>query len=233
MKYLYLILEIGSISIPLIFSVIYNTKPYKNIGLFLMSTTLIATLFIIWDVVFTRMGIWGFSENYTIGIDLVGMPIEEWMFFFTIPYASLFIHFINEKYNFRLALNLEQTKIITWVLIVVSLLVITLNTSKNYTLFSSLSLLLVLILGFVKYPKQLQRFYISFAFILIPFLIVNGILTGSIINEEVVWYNNDENLGIRLLTIPIEDVAYAFSLLFGNLLIYNALENRFNNVPLP
>ncbi|MDO7698288.1 MAG: lycopene cyclase domain-containing protein [Schleiferiaceae bacterium] len=58
---------------------------------------------------------------------------------------------------------------------------------------------------------------------LIPFFITNGVLTGSFIADEVVWYNDAENLGIRLFTIPIEDVSYAFSLLLFNLLIYTKL----------
>jgi len=55
---------------------------------------------------------------------------------------------------------------------------------------------------------------------LIPFFIVNGILTGTGIEGNIVWYNDEQNLGIRLLTIPIEDSAYAFSLILMNLLIY-------------
>ena len=51
------------------------------------------------------------------------------------------------------------------------------------------------------------RLFLSFPLILIPFLIVNGILTGSFIEDEVVWYNSSGNLGIRILTIPVEDVA--------------------------
>ena len=50
--------------------------------------------------------------------------------------------------------------------------------------------------------------------ILIPFFIVNGLLTGSFIIDEIVWYNNNHNLGLRIGTIPIEDIFYGFSLLF-------------------
>jgi lycopene cyclase domain-containing protein len=62
---------------------------------------------------------------------------------------------------------------------------------------------------------------------LIPFFIVNGILTGSFIEVPIVSYNNSENLGIRLFTIPIEDIGYAFSMLFGNLMIFETLKKRF------
>ncbi len=55
---------------------------------------------------------------------------------------------------------------------------------------------------------------------LIPFFIVNGVLTGSGIENEVVWYNDAENIGIRLFTIPLEDSAYAFSMLLFNLVLF-------------
>jgi lycopene cyclase domain-containing protein len=61
---------------------------------------------------------------------------------------------------------------------------------------------------------------------LIPFFIVNGILTGSFIENEVVWYNDFENLGIRLFTIPIEDTVYAFTLILLNLFVMSCLEPR-------
>jgi lycopene cyclase domain-containing protein len=42
---------------------------------------------------------------------------------------------------------------------------------------------------------------------------VNGFLTGSWIHEQVVWYNNAENLGLRIGTVPIEDSIYALGML--------------------
>ncbi|MCB0409065.1 MAG: lycopene cyclase domain-containing protein, partial [Flavobacteriales bacterium] len=71
----------------------------------------------------------------------------------------------------------------------------------------------------MKGKHLLQRFYVSYPIILIPFLLINGILTGSFIENEVVWYNDMENLGIRLFTIPIEDFAYAFSMIFLNVFL--------------
>jgi hypothetical protein len=59
-----------------------------------------------------------------------------------------------------------------------------------------------------------------YALLLVPFLIVNGILTGTGLEEPVVSYNKTENLNIRLFTIPLEDVFYGFELFILNLFIY-------------
>jgi lycopene cyclase domain-containing protein len=75
--------------------------------------------------------------------------------------------------------------------------------------------------------RILNRFFISFLIILVPFFIFNGVLTGTFIHEEVVWYNPSEITGIRLLTVPVEDIGYAFSLLLLNLLLINNFQKLF------
>ena len=57
---------------------------------------------------------------------------------------------------------------------------------------------------------------------LIPFLIINGILTAI----PVVIYNNDENLGKRIYTIPIEDTVYALTMLLGVVSIMEYLRKK-------
>jgi lycopene cyclase domain-containing protein len=51
---------------------------------------------------------------------------------------------------------------------------------------------------------------------LIPFLIVNGLLTSI----PVVLYNNEENLNFRIYSIPFEDVFYGMLLIMMNVIGY-------------
>lgn len=198
-------------------------KHWKSV---LLSTTIIATIFLIWDAVFTKNGVWGFNPDYHLPFLLLGMPIEEWLFFFCIPYASIFIHYSLAYFKPNLLLSKKLTKVITIVIGLLVLPVLLTHLNKAYTTVNYAFLILVLSLGYFYGIEYLRRFYIAFLIILIPFFIVNGILTGTGLPEPVVWYNNNENLGIRLLTIPIEDIGYAFTMLFGNIFLLEKFKGK-------
>ncbi|HQH40174.1 MAG TPA: lycopene cyclase domain-containing protein, partial [Bacteroidales bacterium] len=76
--------------------------------------------------------------------------------------------------------------------------------------------LLVLFFQFVLRVSWMGRFYLAYGIILVPFVLVNGVLTGSWIDGEIVSYNNAENLGLRIMTIPAEDIFYGMSLILLN-----------------
>ena len=75
-------------------------------------------------------------------------------------------------------------------------------------------------------PAAMDHFYLMYSIILIPFFIVNGILTGMWISEEVVWYNDEENLGFRLMIIPVEDVFYGMAMLLMTTIISDKLKAK-------
>jgi lycopene cyclase domain-containing protein len=73
------------------------------------------------------------------------------------------------------------------------------------------------------FPAVYQyRLWFSYLLSLIPFFGVNGVLTAL----PVVIYNDAENLGIRLGTIPLDDTVYSFLLLMMNLTFYEWLRRR-------
>ncbi|WP_461485864.1 lycopene cyclase domain-containing protein, partial [Pedobacter sp.] len=86
----------------------------------------------------------------------------------------------------------------------------------NFIMFS----LLIAYLAFIKKPSWLGQFYFTYLIMIIPFLIVNGVLTGTGLEAPIVWYNSEEITGIRINTIPFEDVFYGMSLIGMNILLY-------------
>lgn len=225
---LYLVLNIASFIVPFVYSFEKKMRFIKWWKSVFLSIFIVAFFFLVWDVFFTKMGVWGFNPEYHINFTILGLPLEEILFFICIPYASIFTHYAVGYFYPNLQLSKKVTNYITITLFLVSVVVLILNTDKWYTFINLLVFAGLLVYAFVTKNTILQKFYITFLVILIPFFIVNGILTGSFIHQEVVWYDNAENLGIRLFTIPIEDAFYAFSMLFANLILIEKFKKVFN-----
>lgn len=221
---LYFFLNIGSLFIPFLYSFDHRMNYVKRWKALFSGIIITAIFYIIWDIIFTKMGVWSFNARYHSGIEFFDLPIEEWLFFICIPYASLFIHFAFHYFFPKVSLSDKAVKNIYWVLMAVLLPTIFLHYDKMYTAVNYSVLVLLLTYTVFKVPAILNTFFITFLIILIPFSLINGILTGSFIDEPVVYYNNSENLGIRLVTIPIEDIGYAFSMLLMSLVLIKKIE---------
>jgi lycopene cyclase domain-containing protein len=226
MSYLYLGLNIGSFFIPFLFSFHPKLLFYKKWNSLIPSILIMMAFFIPWDVIFTKEGIWGFNEAYHSGLLILGLPLEEWLFFICIPYACMFIHYSLLYFFPKLTLSIKVTSII-YVLLVTTLLALLLYYyDRWYTAINFSYAILTLGLVYNYNRKLLNSFFITFLAILIPFFLINGILTGSGLESPVVWYDNSENLGIRILTIPVEDIIYALGMLLTVLAFTEYFENR-------
>lgn len=207
-RYYYLLLDVFSLAFPFLAS--FEPRIHfraKWPGLF-RGILVMALVFIAWDAVFTANGVWGFNPRYLIGIHLIGMPLEEWLFFLFIPYSCMFLYEVMHHFVKRDVLR-DVARPLSIALIAVLFVVGLLHIDRLYTSITFLCTALFLAYHvFVAKSPWLGRFYMGYAVSLIPFFLVNGILTGWLLPEPIVWYNDAENLGIRLNTIPIEDSMY-------------------------
>lgn len=217
--WLYALLLLGSIAIPLALSFDRKLQFYKQWKYLMPSIGIVAIVYILWDIYLTKLGVWGFNPQYHSNILLFKLPIEEWMFFIVIPYASIFLHDSLVLYFPKLTLGGKTAKALTAILIISLIAIILFNVEKIYTVYIFSFLAIALFLSLFDKTAAINSFFVSFLIILIPFIVVNALLTGTFIEGEVVWYNNSETLGIRFLTIPIEDFGYAFSLILFSILL--------------
>lgn len=226
MKSLYLILNLASISVPFLVSFHPRLQFYKKWKSLFIAICITSAFFISWDVIFTAHGIWGFNPAYYLGITIAGLPIEEWLFFICIPYACIFMHYALLELNPKLLVPKKIIKPFTWIFII-TLAVLTFIFYNRWYSFINFGYGFILTLLVYRYkPELLRKFFVTFLFMLIPFFIVNGILTGSGIEDQVVWYNNTENLGIRMFTIPVEDTIYAFTMILTSLVLLEYFEEK-------
>lgn len=223
----YLWIDIGAVALPLVLSFDRRLRFYTSWKALFSAIALVAVPFIIWDSLFAKHGIWGFSDPYLIGLKLFHLPLEEWLFFVCIPYACVFtwrcIGLIVKDDQWQ-RLDIWFTPLLSLVLLTIGML----HTSQWYTAITFLSLGVTLILlKYVLRTPWLMKFYLCYAVLLLPFGLVNGALTGTFgFDPPIVWYNDAETLGIRLGMIPLEDISYGMLLVSLNVALYERFRSK-------
>lgn len=207
-RWYYLALDLLSIAFPLVASFEPRIAYWRKWrGLFTGIAVMMA-VFIAWDALFTANGVWGFNDRYTLGIRFLHLPLEEWLFFIAIPYSCIYLYEVM-RYAFKRDPLASAARPLAVAVMLALLLLGALNTDRLYTAITFLSTAgLLAVHLIVLRTSWLGRFWMGYAISLVPFFIVNGILTGTGLPEPIVWYNDAENLGIRMGTIPVEDSIY-------------------------
>ena len=222
---LYLYLLLFTITGPLIRSFEGRVKFYSKFHALFAAVIVVGLPFIIWDIMFTEWAYWGFNPTYLLGWEVAGLPVEEWAFFVIIPYTCIFCYEIFDYFlGDRWAV--PYPRIISGIVAVILLIVGMANSERAYTSWTGVSTAVILGAIVVQNPAWLGKFWRMYLVIIIPFLIVNGGLTGSFTAEPVVWYSDAQNLAIRAGTIPIEDFAYNLLLLLANVYVYEMVRSR-------
>jgi lycopene cyclase domain-containing protein len=225
-NWLYLLIDIGAISVPLIASFDRRLMFHRQWRFLFPAIAFTMLVFIPWDMLKTHLGVWGFNPHYLTGFFIGNLPVEEWLFFIAIPYACLFTyhalnHLVKKDYFD------PGSQVITLILAIGLLVIGFSNFSRLYTSVTFISTgAFLLFHRFVLKTDYMGRFLMMYCVTLIPFFIVNGLLTGSFIPGEVVYYDNAQNLGIRMGTIPVEDMVYGMLMLLMNVTWYEWLQKK-------
>lgn len=220
--YTYLLLDILILAFPLALSFDKKVAFYKKWKFIWQGILLNLLVFLPWDIAFSAIGIWGFNPEYHLGLTIFHLPLEEYLFFLVVPFAGIFIYACLEAY-FPKDILFRPRKLIVWLILLSCLALYFFHTEKLYTstatLYLSFALLMILLF---RGHLFLGRFFMTWLLLLVPFLIFNGVLTAL----PVVWYNDAENLGIRLFSIPLDDVIYMMGMLLIPLGLYARLSRK-------
>ena len=176
-------------------------------------------------MVFTKEGVWSFNVDYITGIKLYNLPIEEVLFFFVVPYCCVFIYECVRCYFPKM----ENTHFSKWLLNAIGIILLIIAIFNHHRSYTFTTFLLngafIFTIAFKKrfHYFNVSAFLIAYIIILLPFLLINGLLTAI----PVVLYNDNENLGIRLYTIPVEDIFYGMLLIMMNVVGYERFKTKY------
>ncbi len=216
MKWEYLLLNLFIIAGPLALSFDKKVRYFRQWKYALLSAIIVLLPYIVWDVRVTGKH-WWFNDDFITGIQLAGVPVEEWMFFITVPFAVLFIWQIFAFHTGNpVSPGLHFIKYLVLLLCIPG--VVWFASGREYT---GLVFLAVGITGMVDILMKTDIFsrkntYFYLAIVTGLNVVFNGYLTG----RPIVMYDETYQLGIRIFTIPLEDFIYGYSLILLNTILF-------------
>ncbi len=219
-KYTYLLINFLTIIICFVFSFHPKIRFDRYFIPFLKASVLVAVPFILWDAWFTEIGVWWFNDRYLLGIRFLGLPLEELLFFICIPFSCMFTYFCLDKF-FNLKWNQNIEKYFTVISILILLVLALLNLDKIYTWITFLlTAITMFYLKFIAKTDWIGKISFVYTILMFGFFPVNGVLTGTGLEEAIVNYNPENFLGIRMLTIPVEDTVYGYMMIVWNVYFF-------------
>lgn len=227
--YLYLFLNILIIIFPLLLSFEKRVRFWKKWKPLLGTVIGVGGTFIIWDIVATEAGHWSFNERYLIGLKVFGLPIEEVMFFITVPYACLFTYEVLGYY-----VKERKVPYNPWPYIMLGIILIAVGVAywpQGYTAIVLVETgLLILVMPLIARSVLASRsFWIYLIVTLGLFIIFNMVLTAVPIvryDPDHIW-GGDGAWNGRFFTIPLEDFFYNITMLTWSLILYLKIDKAF------
>lgn len=218
--YTYLLINFFTIIICFIYSFDRRIQFNLHFGTFAKASIIVAIPFILWDIYFTKIGVWWFNDAYVIGWRIGGLPIEEWLFFICIPFSCVFTYFCLTKF-FDLSLFNAFNNIIVFITTIVCAVVALLYFDRTYTMVTAIvTICSVIYFHFIAKQEWIGQASFIFFVLMLGFFPVNGILTGSGLESPIVNYNSNEFLNFRMGTIPIEDAVYGYAQFLWNIYFF-------------
>ena len=218
----YLIFNLVIVAMPLLLA-LWPPTDFRRLYLpAFLSCLVVAVPYLVWDSLAAGAH-WEFNPAHVLGPRLFGLPIEEVLFFFTVPFACLYTWIIllrgedapvRPGLRFSYLLLFAALPVGVWAL----------SLGKTYTgwmliaLGSAAALDLLLRTSLAMRPKFWALVVLVIGFT----LIFNGYLTA----RPVVTYREAYQIGLRVFTIPIEDFGYGIGLVYACLAVFVRMTAR-------
>jgi lycopene cyclase domain-containing protein len=87
LRYLLALGACCALTFPLEF--VFGARVFRRPRRLILTLLPVVAVFVAWDLMAHARGHWSYSDRYTIGLHLLGLPVEEWLFFIVIPVCAL------------------------------------------------------------------------------------------------------------------------------------------------
>jgi len=203
----FLFIDILILLAPILVSFFIKMQFYRKWKFAIIGIGFASLLFVIWDMFFTRLGVWTYNPEQNVGLYVYNLPFEDVLFYLVIAYTSLYIYECLRVF-FPEIVHPKLGKLFGWLIVTICSITLFNHYDQIFTSVTAL-LLIVTYLNhlWVTRGDYLWHLFLAWIITTIPMMLIYGFLTGI----PILIFENEYILGYRLGPIPIE-------LFFQNLL---------------
>lgn len=204
----------------LILSFLTDVKPHRHIRGLLAGYLLVSLPFILWDIWAVSAGHWGFNDRYVTGPYLFNVPVEEYLFFLTVPFALIYVWGVIKKFVVDRSMAGIVPLLLFGTAAGVSVWMLINYWSNGYTRSAAIATLIAVLVAVVSRIAYTWRFWTFQLVLLGLFLVFNSFLTML----PIITYGPDAIIGFRIGDIPIEDFFFNFAFANLFLIVYTTID---------
>lgn len=220
-KHAYVLIPFAAALVPLILTWDSKVAFFSHLLPWFLATLAVGLVYLVWDALVVIRGHWKFNDEFVGRWRFFHLPLGEYLFFFLIPYACIFLYETGVAY-FGSWVAFSWSPWYSAVGAVLAVIGLFLSRGRGYSQAALLSVAVFFALQGWLMPDLIGRF--EFLWFLglstLGFLIVDGLYTSL----PTIFYNPKSNWGLRIFTIPAEDFLYNLSHLGLILLVYLLLK---------
>lgn len=216
----YLIFNLLIVSGPVVLSFDRRVNFYGLWAKALTASIITLVPFVIWDIMVAGKH-WWFNDAYITGIRIAGLPVEELMFFVTVPFACIFIWEVLGAYvsDYRIEKAALFRFILYFLLFPAAFYLL---NGKIYTALVLTAISLTALLDRILQTDIFTRSRTYLQFMLVTFLIL--IFNGYLTSRPIVLYDPVYQINFRIMTVPLEDFFYGYAHVFSSVIVYLKLK---------
>ncbi len=189
----------------------------------LISIGLSAIIFIIWDQLVTDL-FWSFNKKYILGLFIGKLPVEEMLFFLTVPYACLLL-WVNIKSIWKHEEKVKHNLYLSFLILCSTAGTVYFGLLGRWYTGIIFALVCPLILLDIILHTSLFHSVAYRKFVLVV-IILTGIWNGYLTFRPIVIYYSTYKSGLQIGTIPAEDFLYGVLLISLVVIIYEFISNK-------
>jgi lycopene cyclase domain-containing protein len=208
--------------VPLTLTFDERTAYHRRLRAVGFAIAVVSTSYLIWDVIVTSRGEWSFNARYLTGLQFLKIPLEEILFFMTVPFSCLFLYEVVLYASKRKSLKVPNALIAAAILLLAATSIALRQQGYTSKALASCGFFLLFAWLIDRPLLNSKQYWFWLGVCYVPFLIINSVLTAL----PVVEYNPAAIFGFRVFSIPVEDFFYNYAMLSFYLLFYRMRRER-------